>query len=187
MTEALATKPLAPSELEELHARFRRPLLSYFMRRVGSLAEAEDLTQEVFFRLLRRGTGEAIAHKNGFIFAAAVNLLRDRARRDQARPAEAPEASATGPVDPALVEDCTPDRVLLGKERLAEVLACLDELPPRTRDIFLLFRVERMKQRDIATAMGVSVSAVEKHIMRASAHLTGRFAGAASGGDDDDA
>jgi RNA polymerase sigma-70 factor (ECF subfamily) len=173
MSDATARKAHAVAELKDLHVRFRRPLLSYFLRRVGNLAEAEDLTQEVFFRLVRRPPDDEIAHRSGFVFATAINLIRDRGRQQRTRPAPV-EISQTELE--SVVEDCAPDRVLLGKERLAEVLACLDELPPRTRDAFLLFRVERMRQRDIAKALGLSVSSVEKLITRAAAHLTQRFA-----------
>jgi len=38
--------------LGHLDARFRRPLMSFFLRRIGDRAEAEDLTQEVFVRLI---------------------------------------------------------------------------------------------------------------------------------------
>lgn len=180
MTEVIARESLGASELEDLHARYRRPLISYFLRRVGNLAEAEDLTQEVFFRLHRRSSETRIEHRGGFIFTAATNLLRDRARQRQVRALERNGEAHAAPT----VEECTPDRVLLGKERLAEVLACLDELSPRTRDAFLLFRLERMKQRDIAAALGISVSAVEKHIVRAVAHLAERFASASSRSDE---
>jgi RNA polymerase sigma-70 factor (ECF subfamily) len=148
-------------------------LLSYFLRRVGDFAEAEDLTQEVFFRLARRPADQDISHRSGFVFATAINLIRDRVRQQRARP-EPVEISQLELE--TVVEDRSPDRVLLGRERLAEVLACLDELPPRTRDAFLLFRIERMRQRDIAKALGLSVSSVEKLITRAAAHLTERFA-----------
>jgi len=48
-------------------------------------------------------------------------------------------------------------------------------LPERTRDIFILFRVEKMRQAEIAKRLGVSVSAVEKHVIRAAAHLARRL------------
>jgi RNA polymerase sigma-70 factor (ECF subfamily) len=47
-------------------------------------------------------------------------------------------------------------------------------LPARTRDIFVLFRLDQLKQSEIAARMGISVSAVEKHVVRAVAHLARR-------------
>ncbi|MDE2306564.1 MAG: sigma-70 region 4 domain-containing protein, partial [Gammaproteobacteria bacterium] len=44
----------------------------------------------------------------------------------------------------------------------------------RTRDIFVLFRLEHMKQKDIAALYGIAQSTVEKHVMRAVMHLATR-------------
>jgi RNA polymerase sigma-70 factor (ECF subfamily) len=74
-----------------------------------------------------------------------------------------------------LIEDRGPDRILLGQEQLEIVFEALAEVSQRTRDIFVLYRLENMKQRDIAALYGVSVSAIEKHVVKALAHLTERF------------
>ena len=50
-------------------------------------------------------------------------------------------------------------------------MATLDELPERTRQVFVLCRVEGIRQKNVARRLGVSVSAVEKHMIRAIAHL----------------
>jgi RNA polymerase sigma-70 factor (ECF subfamily) len=63
----------------------------------------------------------------------------------------------------------------LGKETLQDVLAALGELSERTRDIFVLYRIEKMKQHEIASLYGLSLSAVEKHVLRAITHLSKRF------------
>ena len=175
MTEEAAAKSLSLTKGDEFYTRYRRSLLRYFLRRVRSLADAEDLTHELFFRFLRRAQPEPTEPSGKYVFTAAGNLLRDRARRSEARPGDAPELRDPGAHLDRVADEFTPDRVLLGKELLAEVLASLDELPPRTRDIFLAFRVERMKHREIAKALGISASAVEKQIMRATAHLARRF------------
>jgi RNA polymerase sigma-70 factor (ECF subfamily) len=63
----------------------------------------------------------------------------------------------------------------MDRQRLRQVIAALEELPARTRDIFVLFRLDRLKQSEIAAQMGISVSAVEKHVVRAVAHLARRL------------
>lgn len=49
--------------------------------------------------------------------------------------------------------------------------SALNALPERTRDIFMLVRLEHMRQRDVTQMLGISVSAVEKHLVRAMTHL----------------
>ena len=77
--------------------------------------------------------------------------------------------------EPRLVEDINPERVLIGRENLSEVLACLDELGERTKNIFILFRLEGMKQKEIAAHYGIGLSTVEKHVMAAAVRLAKRF------------
>jgi len=161
---------------DELDVRFRAPLLAYFLRRTGNPQEAEDLTQETFVRLIGSSTFENADEARAFVFRVASNLLRDRAR-SQTRLRRFP----TLPLDSVagdeskLVEDIDPERVLISRENLTEVLACLDELGERTKNIFILFRLEGMRQKGIAAFYGISVSTVEKHVMTAVLHLTKRF------------
>ena len=157
-----------------LYAEFRRPLLSFFLRRVKDGAEAEDLTQEVFSRLLRERRGEGIADAKGYVFRIALNLLRDRARRESVRSAAFLSDVHAGRVESLvaeLVEDRHPERVLLAKDEVGRVVRALSALPERTRDMYVLFRLENMKQRDIAQLYGLSRSTVEKEVVRATLHL----------------
>ena len=167
-------QPASAELAARLDARFRAPLMSFFLRRTGSRQDAEDLTQEVFVRILRREQEPLGEHAELFIFKVAANLLRDRARQAGARrksdhvsidPLDAPLA------DPGLIEDLGPERVLLSQEALAAALQALDRLGERTRDIFVLYRLEKMKQREIAALYGISVSSVEKYVARATEHL----------------
>lgn len=174
-------RPRLPPPEQISHA-YRRPLMTYFLRHTGDHAEAEDLTQEALLRASRARSGEPIETPDGFVFTIASNLLRDRARKRFTRQAnrhvslyvqEGGETAAE-PLQLAS-EDLPADRVLIGKEKLQKALEALTELPDRTREIFILFRVERLRQGEIAARLGISVSAVEKHVVRAVAHLARRF------------
>jgi RNA polymerase sigma factor (sigma-70 family) len=163
---------------KRLYARFRRPLLAFFRKRVGDRAEAEDLTQDVFVRLIGAGSLDQIANADAYVFKIASNLLHDRNRRAMRR-----FGYQELPLDEALIDELVnefveergPERVLLGREAFAAALRVLDELGERTRNIFVLSRLENMKQRDIATLYGIAPSTVEKHIMRALLHLALRI------------
>jgi len=82
---------------------------------------------------------------------------------------------ATLSAEAAWVEERDPDRVLQAKQSLTTVLEALRQLPDRTRTIFVLFRLENMRQREIADMLGLSVRTVEQHVVRASVHLRERF------------
>jgi RNA polymerase sigma factor (sigma-70 family) len=163
----------------ELDRSFRGPLVAYFMKRVNSRNEAEDLTQEVFVRLLNhpdKNNGQTI---EGYVFTIAANLLRDRAKSvataHRARIQSLDVLDEKDTFSANLIEDRNPERVLVGRQTIQDVLAALSELGERTRDVFILARLENVQHREIARMYGISVSAVEKMMMKAMAHLGARF------------
>jgi RNA polymerase sigma-70 factor (ECF subfamily) len=171
--------PESSAELvRRLDARYRTPLMNYFLRRVRDRAEAEDLTQEVFLRIVRRPGDEPLENAEVFLFSIAANLLRDRARRAHTRHAADHRSLDADPdlaQSPSLIEARAPERVLMSQQSLAEVLRALDELGERTRDIFILYKLEKMKHREIGALYGLSASAVEKYVRKATAHLARLF------------
>lgn len=154
--------------------RFRPALIAFFLRRIRNHSEAEDLTQEVLLRVAQRGAAIDATRPDAYVFQIAANLLRDRGRRQKVRTAY---QNGFGAVDATWVEERDPDRVLQAKQSLATVLAALKQLPERTRTVFVLFRLENMKQREIADMLGISVRTVEQHVVRASVHLREKFGG----------
>jgi RNA polymerase sigma factor (sigma-70 family) len=175
----LGAQPRKESELlARFDARFRGPLMSFFLRRVGDRGEAEDLTQDVFIRLAGVAQREQVDDPDALVFKIAANLMRDRGRRSATR-AVAQLAEVDDHLVSALthefLEDRTPERVLLARLEIVEVLKALDELGERTKDIYVLFRLEAMKQREIASLYGLTTKSVEKHVMRATLHLALRF------------
>lgn len=126
------------------------------------------MVQQVFERLLKRGHVSGINQLGGYVFQTASSVLTDKGRRQSARCVDAHEEFD----EKAHIHvDFSPERILLGRERLARATAILLELPERTRVVFVLRRLEGMKYLDIAARLGVSVSTVEKHMERAIARL----------------
>lgn len=164
----LSPDPPGNVSFDALHRNYRAPLLRYFGRRAPDAAVAEDLTQQVFERLVRRGEIESIDHLGGYVFQTARSVFADYLRNRSSRHGDAHES-----FDEALHGDVdfSPEHVLMKRERLARVIELLQVLPERTRVIFVLRRLEGVKYRDIAAQLGISVSAVEKHMERAVAHL----------------
>jgi RNA polymerase sigma factor (sigma-70 family) len=158
--------------LRQLSERYRLPLTAYFARRVGSRSEAEDLTQEVFLRMVRRLELDNVENVEAFVFRTAVNLLRDRSRRDKSQNERRAEFANRHPD----VDDLSPERVFDSRQSLTNVIAVLAGLDERTRDAFILHRLEGMKHAQIAELLGVSVSSVEKYIIKALTLLTQRSA-----------
>ena len=157
----------AQSELAQLSRRFRPALMAFFLRRLRNHAEAEDLTQEVFVRLATSDR-PAMQSAEAYIFRIATNMLSDRGRREKVR---SDYRAAIWADDPVGVDPLDPGRVADAREDIAAVVGALKDLPERTRTIFILYRLENMDKRSIADALGISVSAIDKHLTRAQTHL----------------
>jgi RNA polymerase sigma-70 factor (ECF subfamily) len=157
-----------PAALAREAGPMRRWLLAYFRRRVRDDADLEDMVQDVFARIAARDSTEPVDHLGGYVMRTAASVMTDRARRRATH-----MASAHVAFDPDLHGDVEtdPESVLSMKEDLHAATAALLSLPERTRAVFVLRRLEGRRHRDIAVRLGISVSAVEKHMVRAIAHL----------------
>ena len=169
MTQADNNKPDRERQMESLIVGLYPAVRGYFLRRVRSGPEADELSQEVIARILQRAGKGPIDNLEGYVFHAAANLLRERGRQASLRGGAQIVEIAPELLDSDEVK--TPERILIGRDALRGLLSKLNELPERTRTVFILARFEEMKAPEIARRLGVSVSAVEKHMMRAMAHI----------------
>ena len=159
------------ADVDELSRRYRAVLLRYFMRRGIAPLDAQDLTQEVFVRLSKRDVLDRVASVEGFLFTIAANVAIDFVRRQKVRN----DCPATGLHDSVHVtEDFSPERLLEGRQELSRIVAALNEMPARMRNIFILARLENLPRGEIAQRLGVSKSLVEQQIAAATACLAER-------------
>ena len=157
-------------QIEDLWRRFRPALVAYFLRRVHDPAEAEDLAHDVFIRL----TGiplEELRSADAYIFQVAANLLKDRARRWKVRADYLATEGAADQAGEFAARAFDPERIEAARRSLTALVIRLRELPERTREIFILYRIENVARRDIAQAYDLSISTVEKEVARATAYL----------------
>jgi|HubBroStandDraft_3_1064219.scaffolds.fasta_scaffold359819_2 RNA polymerase sigma factor (sigma-70 family) len=164
--------------LSTLNEHYRTPLFNYFRRRVETAGDAEDLTQDTFVKLLALAETERVQEPGALLFRIAGNLIADRyrksGRRSKAQLSDLDLAPVSA-VSREFIEEQDPERVLLARQRVAAAVKALDELGERTRTIYVLVRLENMPQRQIAELFGISVSSVEKMVMKASVHLIKRL------------
>ncbi|HET6554675.1 MAG TPA: sigma-70 family RNA polymerase sigma factor [Dyella sp.] len=142
-------------------------LRRYFSRRV-SPADVEDLVQEVLLRMQVTRDPPEIQHLDRYLFRVAGSVLTDRVRRGAVRQERLHDSLQDFHYP---VEERTPERVILDQEALEQVVVAIERLPTRTREIFVLHRFEEMTCASIAEQLGLSVSAVEKHVITALATL----------------
>ena len=158
--------------VEALSRQFRPALVRYFERRGVAAMDAEDVAQEVFDRLARRQGVASIEKLERYLFETAANAAVDYHRRARSRGRGRQVSYIEALHAPAAA---SPEGAFAAQEELTQVLQALRELPERTRYVFILVRLEQMKQVEIARGLGLSISAVEKHLRIATAHLYDRL------------
>lgn len=156
---------MTTSGLEAVFMENRGALLR-FLRARGVVEGVEDMVQELWLKASAGASGP-IADPLAYLYRTANNLMLDRRRaalRAQRRDHDWHAAS-----DGALGVAETPssERVLIAREQLAEAEAALKALGQRTEHVFRRFRIEGVSQREIADELGISLSAVEKHLQKA--------------------
>ena len=159
----------APSEGtrrdRDLHGwvvQFGPALRRYFLRRAAA-GEVDDLVQEVFVKLQARGATTEIENLERYLFRTAASVLADRRRQPGWRwGAQEDLDGASG-----MVDEVSPERIVIGREALGAIVSALEELPPRSAQAFFLVRFEQMTQEEAARQMGISVKAVEELMRRA--------------------
>jgi len=158
---------MAESGLAQLLVTMRPALMRFLAARGASEDEAQDIVQDLYLKAAALVSGP-IAEPRAYLYRMADNLLHDRrraamrrARREQGWVEE--QAGEDGDADP----QPSPERSLIAREQVAHIARALDALPERTGEALRRFRVEGQSQKDIAAALGISLSAVEKHLQRA--------------------
>lgn len=152
--------------LGQLFRLHHTELVRFASRLIGDRDCGEEAAQEAYLRIAARREATAIVHPKTYLFTAARRTAIDISVRRQAeadRRADLDEA--THVVDsPHFAEQDRRNR------RLFQLIVALNELPAACRQTFVLNKLHGMKHKDIARKLGISVSMVEKHMMRAFAH-----------------
>jgi RNA polymerase sigma-70 factor (ECF subfamily) len=151
------------AEVTALFDELRNPLLRYLSSFGLSVADCEEIIQEVFLSLfLHLRAGKPRTNIRGWIFRVAHNLgLKCRKR-----------AQRTLNISPSIEQDAAPnpEQSLSSEQRRKRLLATVDLLPDRDRQCLFL-RAEGLGYREIARVIGISVGGVALALARALARL----------------
>jgi RNA polymerase sigma factor (sigma-70 family) len=153
-------------------SEMRPALLKYFKRKTGNPAEAEDLAQDVLLSALTHPNWETRDQAKGYIFRTAVNRWRDSLRRRRTRgPTVAWDEASPERANQEIGVEISPERVLMAGEELNQVVRALEGMHVRTRTVLMLIKLEQMRVASVAEMLGISTSAVAKHLAKGIAQL----------------
>lgn len=154
--------PTHVSHLSTLYSDHHGWLYGWLRGKLGNRAEAADLAQDTFLRLLGKRDTTPLREPRGYLATIARGLLVDRYRRQALEHAYL-EALAQQ-AEPISV--CAETHAII-IETLLAIDHLLDRLGARTRAIFLLAQIEELSYVDISRRLGVSLPTVKKHLVRA--------------------
>ncbi|WP_019961783.1 RNA polymerase sigma factor [Woodsholea maritima] len=158
------------ADINTLYTAYRSRLYAYFLAKYISPAQAEDFVQDVFVKY-QSARYEVEDHRaRALLFQIANNVFFDHLRRLRTQRHHGLSAEQMSELDHAHQgQDDSVDiaRALEAKQDLHAVIALLQDLPPKCRDVFIDFRFANLSQKEIATRRGIGLSMVEKHVATA--------------------
>lgn len=151
----------------ETWRRFAPMVLTLAKRTLGSPSEADDIGQEVFYRVYRKvSTLREPDSFRSFVYTTALRVLQNELHRKKMR-------SWLSFEKPELLELQGSEALdMESRDLLRRFYRVLERLAPRDRLVFVLRRVESMSIEEIATSMKTSESTVKRSLLRASRRLS---------------
>jgi len=137
--------------------------VAFSVLRISS--DAEDAVQEAFLRVLRhRDTLGEIRDHRVWLIRIVWNVVLDRKRRAKTRP-ETDDISELARVLPAT--GLSAEQITAAAQHHAQVLACVEQLPKKEREVLMLSAFEELSSVEIATVLGITESSVRSRLFRA--------------------
>jgi len=144
----------------ELVRRYQQPLYGLLCRLTGCPADAEDIFQETFLRVIQHaGSFAGRSRFKTWLYSIALNAYRSRgrlaSRRDQ--PLEAADPPAAGPAN-------APDTAAEHAEVGCRIAAAVSRLPNEQREVFLMKAYDDMTYAEIAEVLGRPLGTVKSEM-----------------------
>jgi RNA polymerase sigma-70 factor (ECF subfamily) len=137
-------------------------LRGWLQKKLGCSAQAADLTHDTFLRLLTSAPVEDVVEPRAFLTTVAKRVLANHYRR---REIERAYLEALAALPEPQVPSVEARAIVI--ETLVEIDLMLDGLPCAAKQVFLLAQVDGLAYAAIARELGISVSTVKRHMLKA--------------------
>ena len=167
--------PMAPQgmlgELEEIRGDLRRFLIA----RMGSEADADDLLSELWIKISSAAPGP-VSNPRSYLFRTANNLVLDTirsARRRERRESDWTADQVAGEIESTEVADRAgnAEQALIERDEVRHLTRAIEKIPKGAQRVLRMHKLEGLSHSEIAERLGISKSAVEKHMAVAMTHL----------------
>ncbi|PCJ33170.1 MAG: hypothetical protein COA90_00625 [Gammaproteobacteria bacterium] len=146
-------------------------LRQYLINKVGCIETAADIFQKMAEKILVGKVTTKILNHRRYLFRIANNEVIDHYRFEKSRLKYETDFS----LSIENTEHRSAERITIANDGLRVLNESLEQLPPLTRKIFILYRIEGLKQALIAKQLGLNLSTVEKRLATAVKHCRSRI------------
>lgn len=165
MDDSDSTRP--PKRLEDIVLLYEHDLRRFLARQLRNSSDIDDCLQEIFLKIWTH-RHDLHGDVRGYVFTVALNVVRDKRRRDQVRHQNM-HTELSDSIESVRSGEVEDDFYWMEALRLME--AELKKLRPSTRKVFLMYHLEHKTYAQIASETQVSVRTVEREIARALQHM----------------
>ena len=162
-----------PGLVERLFAEQRGALKAFFRRRTRT-ADAADLAQEVYLRMLRIRDPRAIRDPVLYLFTVANNLVKEQGVLDRRRATDVDIEAVATPEQLGVLPNFEGE--LDAAQRSARLQAVLKQLGPKCQAAVILRFTHELSYREVARRLGVSPQMARKYVVQALSHCRRRMA-----------
>ena len=146
---------------DALYSRYWKQVLNQANKRLANTDAAQDVAQEVFFKLWKRGLGDVIDNLPAYLFVSVRNAVFKHFEKENKY------ESLSDVVFEMETLNAGADGNLLYNEFLRSFAQLIDSLPPQQRTIFRLRYEDGLDTQQIADQLQLSVKTVRNHLGRA--------------------
>ena len=143
---------------QSLFRQYAQNIRNYILSKCGNLASSEDVVQDVFLKLWQKCADIRFATAKAWLYRAAENSLTDQFRHQKVVLIHRQKQN------PNPITGQSPQYQLEEKEFERKLEMVINQMPEKSRVVFLMNRIEKLTYREIAERLGLSQKAIEKRM-----------------------
>jgi len=151
-------------------------LMRYLRSSYRNAGEATDLRQDIYAEVIASAQRQIPESAKSFVFTIAHHIMVDRMRRERIVPMDTlADVDKLGLAS----ESPSPDRIVIARDELRQLRAAIELLPPRSREIVVMARIEGLPGREIAARLNLTDATVSYHLKKGMQQLVDILYGSA--------
>lgn len=135
-------------------------LCRYVQLKYSRAGEADDIVQDAFHNILNAGSVDSLTNPRAYLYKTAKNIALNRLRQKDC------QNGMFVDIDEHELVGAPLDRQIFAEIDIRRIRRVLEQLPEKDRTTFLMNRLEGKSYKEISEELGITVSSVEKRMMK---------------------